>query len=64
MPFTDADRNMLVETHTLVKTQAEDIKELKKEDKVLHHRINVLRNFQAAISTSIAGIAAWFKSGG
>jgi len=42
------------------------IEALEKEDKVLHHRINVVRNIYIGVSAGIAaissGLTAWFKS--
>ena len=65
MGFDTDDRNMLIATHTMVKVQGEAIKELKEEDKVLHHRINKVRNLfggiTAAASAVVTGIVAYFK---
>ncbi len=69
MGFTDKDRNMLIKTHTTVgmiqKSHEKRLDNLEEEDKVLHHRINVVRNLfggiTAAASAAIAGVVGYFK---
>ena len=69
MAFTDKDRTMLVKTHTTVKLIKESherrLENLETEDKVLHHRINKVRNLfggiTAAASAAITGIYGYFK---
>ena len=64
MAFTTDDRNMLIETNTLVKEYGKDIEKNEIEIKVLHHRINKVRNLFTAITAGFGGIATYFKSGG
>ena len=53
MPFTDADRERLVETHTMVKDHGRRLGDLETEDDVLHRRIN-------ETNTRINGVSKWF----
>ncbi len=67
--FTTKDRNMLIKTHTTVTLIREEhgrrLKELEKEDKALHHRINKVRNLFGGITATagavVAGIIGYFK---
>ena len=61
MPFTDQDRNMLVATHTIVERAAKDIQANEDEIKVLHGRINTVRNLYGAIAAGLGGALAYMK---
>ncbi len=65
MGFTIKDRNMLIETNTVVKTYEKRLDNLEEEDKLLHHRINKVRNLfggiTATASAAITGIFGYFK---
>ena len=69
MAFTDKDRTTLVKTHTTVKLIKESherrLENLEKEDKILHHRINKVRDLfggiMAAAGAAITGIIGYFK---
>ena len=69
MGFTDDDRTIQAQTATDVawikREHGRRLKELEKEDKILHHRINKVRNLfggiTAAASASVTGVIAWFK---
>lgn len=70
MAFTDKDRETLVETATTVKMMKEShdrrLEALEAEDKVLHHRINKVRNLFIGFSTFLSalggGITVWIRS--
>ena len=68
MAFTETDRTMLVKTHTDVgwikETHEKRLADLEAEDKLLHHRINVVRNLFTGISGAIGGLIAYFKLNG
>lgn len=64
MGFIKSDRDMIIETHTIVKAQAKAIEKLQEEDDLLHHRINVVRNMFVAVTAAFGGVVAYFKSGG
>jgi len=53
MAFTDADRGILVETHTLIKEHDRRLADLETEDDVLHKRIN-------ETNTRINSVTRWF----
>ena len=67
--FTTKDRNMLIKTHTTVTLIREEhgrrLEELETETKVIHHRINVVRNLFggiiAAASAAVTGTIGYFK---
>ena len=69
MGFTDKDRNLLSQTATdtawIKKEHGRRLAELEAEDKLLHHRINKVRNLfggiTAAAGTAMTGIIAYFK---
>lgn len=69
MAFTEKDRTMLVKTHTDVgwikTTHEKRLQDLEDEDKILHHRINAVRNLFTGVSTTItaagAGLVAWMR---
>lgn len=69
MGFEEKDRRRQIRTQTDVawikETHERRLKALEDEDKVLHHRINAVRNTFTGISTTITavglGMAAWFK---
>jgi len=70
MAFTDKDRENLTTVCNDVKwlktSHEQRLKNLEDEDKVLHHRINKVRNIYIGVSAGIAavssGITAWIKS--
>lgn len=70
MPFTDKDRETLTKVHTdvgWIKVEhGKRLDNLEKEDKVIHHRINKVRNIYIGASAALAalggGIVAWFKT--
>ena len=69
MAFTEADRIRSIQTQTDVgwikETHERRLEALEEEDKLLHHRINVIRNLFTRITTTVtvaaSGIAAYFK---
>ncbi len=69
MGFEDKDRELLSQTANdtawIKKEHGRRLKELEGEDKVLHHRINKVRNLfggiTATASAAIAGVIAYFK---
>ena len=72
MGFTDADRNIMIETHTMVKGHEKRLDSKDAEDDVLHQRINELhgrintvRNVFTGVSSTITAagmaLAAWIK---
>ena len=64
MAFTTDDRNMLIQTNTLVKEYGKDIAKNEIAIGVLHGRINKIRNLFTAITAGFGGIVAYFKAGG
>ena len=72
MAFTEKDRIRSIQTQTDVgwikETHERRLAALEEEDKVLHHRVNVVRNTFTGISSimTAAGLvlAAWFNSKG
>lgn len=70
MPFTDLDREKLVQVHTDVawikSEHGQRLDNLESEDKILHHRINKVRNIYigatAALTALAGGITAWVKT--
>ena len=69
MPFTEEDRTMLVKTYTDVgwikETHERRLEALEEEGKLLHHRINVVRNLFTGITSTVTataiGLSAWLK---
>ena len=69
MGFEPKDRELLIQTSNDVgwikQEHGRRLEELEKEDKILHHRINKVRNLFGGIttiaSTIVAGIVAYFK---
>ncbi len=53
MPFTDADRTILIKTHTLIAEHDRRLGDLETEDDVLHKRIN-------ETNTRINSVTKWF----
>lgn len=70
MGFEDKDREKLVQVHTDVawikKEYGQRLDNLEAEDKLLHHRINKIRNLYIGASAGIGIIAGaignWLKS--
>ena len=69
MGFTDADRTIQTQTANDVKwiktEHGRRLKELEKEDKVLHHRVNDVRQLFGGITAVagavITGVVGYFK---
>ena len=69
MAFTEADRIRSIQTQTDVgwikETHERRLEALEEEDKLLHHRINVVRNLFTGITTTVtvaaSGVVAYFK---
>ena len=70
MPFTDKDRENLTtvcnDVKWIKKSHEQRLKDLEDEDRVLHHRINKVRNIYVGASAGIGIIAGaiggFFKS--
>ena len=69
MAFTEADRIRSIQTQTDVgwikETHERRLEALEEEDKLLHQRINIVRNLFTGITTTVTatafGLAAWLK---
>ncbi len=70
MAFTDKDREKLTQVHTdtqwIKKEHGKRLDNLEAEDKVLHHRVNKVRNLFIGLSSGLfagaGALTAWLKS--